>query len=368
MSQLTQNPIYFAFPDGVFHHVCAECTALCCRGQGFAGNLKREMGFLLGEYPHLAAFVTDRERNLVTCATPTGQCFFLRSDNLCQIEIQHGKARKPGVCLLFPFNDFYKIGNTVVVAPHFMCPLRLRLPARPGEVEGTHARLEAAIKETAVLEPEYVRDYIGDADLPDSETPEMVVRRETRFRDLCGAGLGKMRFQEVLEKSGGSGLKSFRNRVTRLMKWPKTESNGRDALDDLLLAVAPSLRMEVLHHGGDGVLRFLSLAEIVARNGASMSQAAPTLQSVYGLIDDMRPVIRLLAWADIAPSLKKGRVKSPELGEPNLVYAVYEFLHSMESLGVLPALERAFKPQFTTGDRNALVFQVSQALEPKIKK
>jgi hypothetical protein len=253
MSKVTQNPIYFAFPDGVFHHVCPECTALCCRGQGFAGNLKREMGFLLGEYPQLATFVTDRERNLVTCATPTGQCFFLRSDNLCQIEVQHGKARKPGVCLLFPFNDFYKIGDTVVVAPHFMCPLRLRLPARPGEVEGTHARLEAAIKETAVLEPEYVRDYIGDADLPDSETPEMVVRRETRFRDLCGAGLGKMRFS-------GSSRKVWRVRTEvipesrqQAYEMAETESNGRDALDDVLLAVAPSLRLEVLNHGGDGV-------------------------------------------------------------------------------------------------------------------
>src|SRR5687768_9293505 len=40
------NDIFFAFPDGVFHHVCAECTALCCRGQGFAGSLKREMNFI----------------------------------------------------------------------------------------------------------------------------------------------------------------------------------------------------------------------------------------------------------------------------------------------------------------------------------
>ena len=35
-----QPEIFFAFPDGVFHHVCAECTALCCRGQGFAGIKK----------------------------------------------------------------------------------------------------------------------------------------------------------------------------------------------------------------------------------------------------------------------------------------------------------------------------------------
>ena len=369
MASSTQVPIYFAFPDGVFHHVCPECTALCCRGQGFAGNLKREMGFLLEQYPPLAAFVTDRERNLITCSTPTGQCFFLRSDNLCQIEVQYGKARKPGVCLLFPFNDFYKIGETVVVAPHFMCPLRLHLPSAPGQVEGTHARLEEAIKETAVLEPEYVRNYIAESTLPQSETADEVIPREIKFRDLCGAGLGRMRFQEVLEKSGGSGLKSFRNRVIKLMKWPKPEANGtRDHIDDLLLAVAPALRMEVLNHGGDGLLRFLSIAEIVIRNGSKMSQAVPTLQSVYGLVDDMRPLIRLLTWGDDSPALKKTRLKSPQLGDPNLVFAAHNFLHSVEASGVLPSLEKVFRPEFSGADRNALVFQLSQVMDPAIKK
>jgi hypothetical protein len=67
--------IFFAFPDGVFHHVCAECTALCCRGQGFAGSLKREMNFVFRNYPPLASLVTEREGDIVTVATPTGQGF-----------------------------------------------------------------------------------------------------------------------------------------------------------------------------------------------------------------------------------------------------------------------------------------------------
>jgi hypothetical protein len=371
MTATVEFPLYFAFPDGVFHHVCPECTALCCRGQGFAGNLKREMSFLLGEYPALNRFVTDREKNLLTCATPTGQCFFLRSDNLCQIEVTHGKARKPGVCLLFPFNDFYRIGNTVVVSPHFMCPLRLELPAAPGKVEGTHARIKEAINDTMVLEPDYVRDYLPPATLPESESPEFVVRRETQFRDLCGDGLGRMKFQEVLEKAGGRkvGLKSFQRRVLKLMKWSAPETNGmRDDLDDLLLAVAPSLRMETLSQGGDALLRFLTLAEVVVRGGLRMSQARPTLQAVYGLVDDLRPVIRLLSWADDAPVLKKAPLKSPPLGDPNLVFAGYKVIHDVQKLGVLPSLEKAFRPDFTAADRNALFFQLSETIDPAIKK
>ena len=371
MAGSTHVPIYFAFPDGVFHHACPECTALCCRGQGFAGSLKREMGFLFEEYPQLGTFVTDRERNLVSCATPNGRCFFLRSDNLCQIEVQHGKAKKPGVCLLFPFNDFYKIGETVAVAPHFMCPLRLSLPAMPGKVEGTHANIEAALKETVVLEPEYVRDYIAAAKLPHTEIPQSVVEREINFRDLCGAALGKMSFREILEKAAGrgAGLRSFRKRVAKLMKWPVPDTNGsRDILDDLLLAVAPAVRLESLHHGGEGLLRFLTVAEMVARNGSRMSQALPTLQSVHGLVDDMRPLIRLLTWADEAPTLTKKRMKSPELGEPNLVYAANDFLHNVESKGVMPSLEKAFRPEFTTADRSAFVFQVSEVVDSATKK
>ena len=42
--------LFFAFPDGVYHYVCAECTALCCRGQGFGGSLEREMRTLLQIY------------------------------------------------------------------------------------------------------------------------------------------------------------------------------------------------------------------------------------------------------------------------------------------------------------------------------
>jgi hypothetical protein len=362
--------LYFAFADGVFHHVCAECTAICCRGQGFAGNLNREMKFIFRTYPQLASLVTEREKDVVTCATPAGRCFFLRNDNLCQIEIEHGRAKKPGICLLFPFNDFSRIGDTVVVAPHFMCPLRLNLPAAPGRVEGTHANIEQALRETEMLDPGYVRGHIGKAALPSGRSAGEIVRRERTFRDACAAEFGRGSFLEVLEarSSDVAGLQDFRRRVARLLAWTAPgKPNGRDALDDILLAIAPALRLESLHHSDEGLLRFLALCEMLVRRVFVMSQGGATLQGVYGVIEDMRPAIRLLAWADEAPALKKTALKSPEFGNPNLVSSAQKFLNWMPSRGVLPALEKAFDPRFSAADRTVLIRQTADVVDPAVR-
>ena len=43
------------------------------------------------------------------------------------------------------------IGDAIAVTPHFLCPLRLTVPARPGEVEGSHDRVEALVRESPIL-------------------------------------------------------------------------------------------------------------------------------------------------------------------------------------------------------------------------
>jgi hypothetical protein len=363
--------IFFAFPDGVLHHVCAECTAICCRGQGFAGNLNREMAFIFQTYPQLTSLVTEREKDVVTCATPAGRCFFLRNDNLCQIEVDHGRSRKPGVCLMFPFNDFTRIGNTVAVSPHFMCPLRLNLPAAPGQVEGTHANIMRGLQDTAMLEPGYVTGHIGKADLPAGRTATETLRREIDFRDLCSEAIGRERFCDVLARSAKdpSALNRFRDRVTKLLSWTMPPEPGqRDAIDDILMAISPALRIEVLQHNDEALLRFLTLSEALARRVFVMAQGQPSVQGVYGVIEDMKPAIRLLAWSDEAPAMKKMPLKSPEFGNPNLVASAQKFLNWLPSRGVLPALEKAFDPRFTAADRTVLVRQTADIVEPAMRR
>jgi len=363
--------IFFAFPDGVFHHVCAECTALCCRGQGFAGSLKREMNFVFRNYPPLASLVTEREGDIVTVATPTGRCFFLRNDNLCQIELDHGRARKPGICLLFPFNDFSRIGNTLVVAPHFMCPLRLNLPAAPGKVEGTHASVAKAIKETNLGEADYVRGFVGTSRLPPGKSSTEVLKREREFCNLCTESLGNAQFRDVIATSSEdpSALWAFRKRVAKLLGWTvPAQQATRDAVDDILIASAPAYRVESLYLSDEALLRFLTLSELLVRRVFSMSIGAPTLQGVYGVIEDMRPALRLLAWGDAKPPMKKVSLKSPEFGDSNLVDSAQKFLNWMPVKGVLPALEKALPPKFSTSDRIVVIRQSADTIDPAIRR
>lgn len=363
--------IFFAFPDGVFHHVCAECTALCCRGQGFAGSLKREMNFVFRNYPPLASLVTEREGDIVTVATPTGRCFFLRNDNLCQIELDHGRARKPGICLLFPFNDFSRIGNTLVVAPHFMCPLRLNLPAAPGKVEGTHASVAKAIKETNLGEEDYVRGFVGTAKLPPGKSATEILERERVFRDRCSEALGNSRFRDVLQASSQdpSGLWAFRKRVAKLLSWSVPAApESRDGLDDILIASASAYRVESLYLSDEALLRFLTLNELLARRVFAMSIAPPTPQGVFGVLEDMRPALRLLAWGDAKPPLKKMPLKSPEFGDSNLVDSAQKFLNWIPVKGVLPALEKALPPKFTAADRIVVIRQSADTVDPAIRR
>jgi hypothetical protein len=368
---IDSQDIFFAFPDGVFHHVCAECTALCCRGQGFAGSLKREMNFIFKNYPPLASLVTEREGDVVTVATPAGRCFFLRNDNLCQIELDHGRARKPGICLLFPFNDFSRIGNTLVVAPHFMCPLRLNLPASPGKVEGTHASVAKAIQETAMGESDYVRGFVGTAKLPTGRTAQEILQRETAFRDMCGEALGRARFRDVVDENSSSPaeLRSFRKRVARTLSWSiPAQAEERDALDDILIASASAYRLESLYHTDEGLLRFLTLAELMARRVYQMSLSPPTLQGVYGVIEDMRPALRLLAWDDDKPPLKKIALKTPEFGDTTLMSSAQKFLNWMPTRGVMPALEKALSPRFSADERMVIVRQSADVVDPAVKR
>jgi hypothetical protein len=329
------------------------------------------MNYIFKNYPPLASLVTEREGDIVTVATPVGRCFFLRNDNLCQIEIEHGRARKPGICLLFPFNDFSRIGNTLVVAPHFMCPLRLNLPAAPGQVEGTHASVAKAIQETTMGQSDYVRGFVGTAKLPAGQSAADVLKRERVFLDCCTRALGESRFRDVLEETSEdpSALWAFRKRVAKLLGWtipPQNET--RDSMDDILIASAAAYRVEALYHSDEGLLRFLALGELLARRVYTMSIAPPTLQGVFGVIEDMRPALKLLAWGDEKPPLKKISLKSPEFGDSNLVDTAQKFLNWIPVKGVLPALEKALPPKFSSADRIVIVRQTADTVDPAIRK
>jgi hypothetical protein len=349
-------PLFFAFPDGVYDYVCAECTALCCRGHGFGGSLSRGVSTLLTLYPRLGLTVAARHGDVLEFHTPPSGCVFLEKDNRCGIEIRHGRALKPGVCTLFPFNRVTRLGRVVAISPHFLCPLRLHVPARPGQVAGTHALLIGAVQESGLLD---------EAKL-DSQAPSAVPRgqaraalaRETAFRDLCARNLGRRRFADTVREASGDAraLSLFIARASSIALL-ETAAPGRDRLDDILLSLASPLRLGLLSLPPEDILRVLALGELVARSVLSLSAETPTLQTVHRLITAAMPALKLLA-RDDAPFTLPADAKPSAMGaEATLAAFVAQ---RAGPHGTLDALEQAIEPAMSTADRWLLLDYLGQ--------
>ena len=363
-----ETPLYMAFPDGVFHYVCAECTALCCRGQGFGGSLKREMPALLSIYPLLGRAVVSRQGSMLSFGTPAGRCFFLDEDNLCKIEKDHGKSLKPGVCSLFPFNRFTRIGKVVAISPHFMCPIRLQVPARPGDVEGTHSAVKYAARASGLLDSEYIDAYVPSVSLHASLAADAVVSREVSFRDACSRSIGVRSFYQTLkEESAEPGeLDIFIKRAAQVLGLElDSKRRKRDNVDDLLLALTPSHRISLLHMSSEAMLLALAIGETVLRQMMSLSSIPMSPQGANSVLSNISPAVRLLARGDEPIELAgNANPKSPPFGDADMAFAAFTALRKIGAgAGVLQALEIAIKPGMPIHDRSALLVQLGSQLE-----
>ena len=357
-------PLFFAFPDGVFHHVCAECNALCCRGGGFGGSMKREMPFLLKCYPELSTAVTGRQGDILHFATPVDGCPFLGDTNLCQIQVRHGITKKPGLCTIFPFSYFKRIGKAVAVIPHFACPLRLQLPPKPGEVEGTHKRLEQKIRDSRFLEPVHVASQMRDTKLHLTETPSSVLARENRFRKTCASALGRFAFRDAL-MAESKDPKSLGKRVLRavnLMHWKSVTTPISFHLDDMLLAMASAIRMEALHLSSEDILASLLMAEHAVIQACAITVRPPTPQGVYSILQSLGPAIRLLAYGEACPPIPQFIDQSP-FGNSELSFRYAVALARLPKDGTLRALEKTLKDEVSPATRRVIVQQLGFQLE-----
>jgi Fe-S-cluster containining protein len=137
--------VYFAFPSGRLTYDCVSCGAKCCRGFGYEVFVDRDLQRQLGTRHALRFFLDPCEagaadhyhaRNLKPA------CFFLDEQNACSLHVQHGYDTKPETCRLFPFNQFNRVGDYLIVAPHpELCPLAI-LP--PGERSDASSQRRAA--------------------------------------------------------------------------------------------------------------------------------------------------------------------------------------------------------------------------------
>ena len=364
-------PLYFAFPDGVFNYVCAECTALCCKGHGFGGSLENELRPLFVLYPQIESMAVHRRGDFVEFATPISGCLLLDSDNWCRIEKEHGKTAKPNICNLFPFNSFTQIGKAIAVKPHFLCPLRIQVPARPGYVEGTHATIETAIRSSPIINSEFMSARKPPFGINPSVNANSALEREISFRDICALELGQSRFAEVLRRASTDpdALDGFVVRAARVLGLP-VPSQPRDSVDDLLIALAPPLRLEMLHLSSEAILRALSLGEIIFRQAVSLSRIPLTPQGAYTILIQFGPTLRLLAHGDEPVDLPgNAKVVAPPFGDSDMIFAAFLAIRDARgSGGVLNALEKSIKPSFTVSDRSILINQIGSEIEEIYKK
>lgn len=366
---------YLPFPDGVLQYVCAECDALCCRGQGFGGSLSREMKRLLTLYPALQNAVTGRRGELLWFQSPTGRCYFLEDDKFCRIEKEHGKATKPGVCGLFPFNKFGRLGDDIVtIGPHFLCPLRVITPARPGSVEGTHSKVIAAAKESAMLDGAYFASDIPPLPLASKQTPKEALTQEEKFRDECAKALTQKTFSSVL-RAATQDPKLFDEHLRRaslLCGVVPAERAQRDGLDDTLLALASSWRLNMLHIGQERMLRVLGLADLLLRRLSVISGRALTPQQTNHGFNELMPALRFLSRGDTPLTLPKSAQKVPPFGSAGVTFSAYRALRAAETKGLLTSLEETFPKELLPFDRMAILTELGahteQATIPKTRK
>jgi len=330
--------------------------------------LERELRSLYVLYPQIENMVLQRVGDFVIVATTADGCALLDADNRCRIEKEHDKSMKPSICNIFPFSVFRRIGKTVSVSPHFICPLRLVVPAKPGEVEGTHERLAASFREGEILTTDYIKINVPPIPLNPDLDAVRTVEREKAFRDLCASSFGRRNFRDTLKAASQDApeLERFAERAARLMRVTvPPRSKQYDELDDLLLAIAPVHRLSLLLMSGEGILRALLVAELVVRRAWSLAKLPLNLQGAMNLAFNFQPTERLLGQAD--EPLQRGIRSSKKdltFQDPDLTFAAFLALRELsDGKGVMHTLEEVISDSMPASDRSALFQKLGTLLD-----
>ena len=318
-------------------------------------------------YPQIESMALKRTVDQITFATSADGCILLDTDNFCRIEKELGKDKKPNICNLFPFSSFARIGKTVTVSPHFLCPLRAVLPARPGAVRGTHSLVESDIRKSQILDEAYIKAAVRPLRIHPSLSEAATISIEEQFRDLCAEAMGKYSVREVLNSASkdAASLRVFASRAARIMGFKIAKNSApRDHLDDLLLAYAPVYRLWMLSLGPEAMLRALTVAEFTLRRVWSDATQQPGLQGVANTVAQFAATQMLLAHGDEPFDFGKISQKTLSLQGPEITFATfYAARQANSSLGVLGALEQAIEPSMSVADRSVLLLGLGSQME-----
>jgi hypothetical protein len=299
---------FFTFPDGVFSYQCRGCAA-CCKGHGIGLDATGgEVAHLTAAYPAVIAFLR-RRGDTITAFNPRDRCWFLDDQQLCRIELDHGRARKPASCRLFPFNRIYRIGRWAVIDYNsVLCPLQVGGPAPPV----AHADLLAEI--ATVDDPAVIGTRLGSSD---EEGRELAVR-ERPIADACFAAARAGDLAPAWQAQSGAPLAAPDAPFRALLDRPWSAPDAVTLAHCLWLT--PSLRFNELYGPRkyaprDGLIAALPgmwLAWIgFAALGAELAARPLGMQELTTIWSEQAPLMYLAArWSDV-PNLRGGELDMP---------------------------------------------------------
>lgn len=336
---------YFAFIDGSLDYDCIACGSQCCQGHGFGGMLTVEMDALLERQRELLYWVQSLKKGHVLLSSPSGRCLYLAPDGRCRIEATRGRQDKPGICRQFPFSPVVSIGDRLVVMPHFMCPLEVVAPARPGEVAGSHRAVLKDLQATG-LDKYPASPLVRRQD----EGADAAIACETDFRTACGAGLGTRCVSDtvVISATDETSMRAFLRRAAIALGDVPVGTRARDRFDDLEHAVLPAFRLSLLTLSPEGRLRALLLADAMVRPSFAGSAQPATVKGVAGFLEAVRPLVTVLAHDDepFRPLAEwEAGADLPHFDEREVTAAFgVMIVLSRQGYGTLDALDEALAP------------------------
>jgi len=243
-------------------------------------------------------------------------CFFLSDSGLCDIHTKSGYSAKPETCRLFPFNNFKRIGNWLIAAPHdSLCPLEVS-DAATINVESDHEALLAAMRERGIFAS------VPVAQLPARDSLPAVVDLERSIVTCSESRLAEhdyLRFvddQMRLEReyasidTVGRSPHAVFDLICRLLGIAADELPAPDGqLSRVMTASTPFLRSNLIFRtagsanddtalDGSCVPYALTCIYVILLAAKSSGMRRVTFQTISRIEHDFRPLILLMANLD----------------------------------------------------------------------
>lgn len=319
--------LYFAFPDGSLAYECDGCLQSCCRiGGAIQTHMEREGADLFRLYPFAASLVRERSGPVVILQLPAGGCVWFTDDGLCSIHRDHGRDLKPFTCRLYPFNRLVRTGSTLIVSPRFGCPLSLDRSC--SAAQSSHQALAGEVQQLGLLGVDVPRDVV--AALPSRRGFRVgeFLERERAFTARCSEEIGRGRFIDVLSTfSVDPERLAGRVDQARHVLGLEPEPSARDTMDDVLMAIAGSLRLDFPYMSGERLLAVLAVGSLLVRAASPGGDFTP--QSAASVFGRAEPVSMLLG-ADPPLNLPSSVVRNlPFAGDPRGTVAAFRLLRGL---------------------------------------